>query len=162
MAVFTAAKLGTSQKPIKGTKWTNSNIWIQLNTILQCKWTSYSCMQQYRQISHLLSKRNKKKRNANECLYIRLKKQTKLIVFLRDMFMYIKFYLESRKIITRITKVTLCEWLPQAVIILGRDNMIWEEQGLFEQEGKGLFLDLNGGYKDVSLQTVHKFHILFY
>ena len=42
-------------------------------------------------------------------VYIRLKKQTKLIVFLRDMFMYIKFFLESRKIITRITKVTLCE-----------------------------------------------------
>lgn len=34
------------------------------------------------------------------------------------------------------------------------DNGTWEEQGLFEQEGNGLFLDLNDGYKDVSLQTV--------
>ena len=57
----------------------------------------------------------------------KIKKQTKLIVFLRDMFMYFKFFLERRKIITRITRGILCEWLPLGVIILGKEIM-WPEK----------------------------------
>ena len=53
-----------------------------------------------------------KKQEEKECklmsLY-KIKKQTTLIVFLRDTFMYFKLFLESRKIITRITRVILCE-----------------------------------------------------